>query len=266
MVQIQVKQAEDALFLFETTAKTPISELLEEIVKLCNRRLQLLSVIQELKRVIHTGPMQIIPSDNADEDDEDEEGQEPKLSPPEEKDRELLEKVAANSEAVVSKDLIPKGHVLTLEKLNEAFSDVTEVCMGVFPSGLPAWEPLRMVLEGNISDLNLNGKLVASDTSLWWASKELQVDKKLSDYVGVNEKTKIVAKLQKKGSSAPVKEAPLDEMGQRNLMAYYYRKQEEHKKLMENEDDEYLSSTWADSKSLKSAFNGMASISLGPRK
>ncbi len=32
---------------------------------------------------------------------------------------------------------------------------------------------------------------------LWWAGKELARGKKLLDYIGKNEKTKIVAKLQK---------------------------------------------------------------------
>jgi cilia- and flagella-associated protein 298 len=35
------------------------------------------------------------------------------------------------------------------------------------------------------------------DTCLWWAGKELVGDKCLSDYVGKNEKTKIVVKIQK---------------------------------------------------------------------
>ncbi|TPX49011.1 hypothetical protein SeMB42_g02775 [Synchytrium endobioticum] len=206
--------------------------------------------------------------DIADEDDEDDEGSQgaPKPTPLPEQDKELLEKAAANVEALISKDMIAKGQVLDEAKLNEAFQDTMEVCMGVFPSGLPPWEPLRMIMEGDIADLSLRGKMDKSDTSLWWASKEFKEDKKLSDYVGVNEKTKILVKLQKKGSGAPTKEAPLDEMGQRNLMAYYYRKQEEHKRLLENEDDDYLNSSWADPKSLKSAFNGIANISLGPRK
>lgn len=34
-------------------------------------------------------------------------------------------------------------------------------------------------------------------TTLWWAGKEMIPGKKLADYVGKNEKTKIVAKLQK---------------------------------------------------------------------
>lgn len=37
--------------------------------------------------------------------------------------------------------------------------------------------------------------------SLWWAGKELMPEKKLGDYCGFNEKTKIVVKLTKKGRS-----------------------------------------------------------------
>ena len=33
----------------------------------------------------------------------------------------------------------------------------------------------------------------------WWAKKELKNDKKLSDYIGKNEKTKIIVKINKKG-------------------------------------------------------------------
>ena len=35
-----------------------------------------------------------------------------------------------------------------------------------------------------------------SEEKLWWAAKELRRTKKLSDYVGKNEKTKIIVKIQ----------------------------------------------------------------------
>ena len=35
------------------------------------------------------------------------------------------------------------------------------------------------------------------NAALWWASKELQRGKLLKDFVGKNEKTKIICKLQK---------------------------------------------------------------------
>ena len=46
---------------------------------------------------------------------------------------------------------------------------------------------------------------------LWWAGKEMVRSKKLKDFVGRNEKTKIVAKLQKKGQGAPAREPVFSE-------------------------------------------------------
>ena len=36
-----------------------------------------------------------------------------------------------------------------------------------------------------------------NSTQLWWAGKELQRGKKLQDFIGKNEKTKLICKLQK---------------------------------------------------------------------
>ena len=49
---------------------------------------------------------------------------------------------------------------------------------------------------------------------LWWASKVMLREKKLCDYVGRNEKTKIVAKLQK--VSHMVGANPVDDSNSRN--------------------------------------------------
>lgn len=38
------------------------------------------------------------------------------------------------------------------------------------------------------------------ECQLWWAAKEMQRGKKLQDYVGKNEKTKLVVKIQKVGA------------------------------------------------------------------
>ena len=52
------------------------------------------------------------------------------------------------------------------------------------------------------------------------------------DYVGRNEKTKIIAKLQRKGHGAPARESIISEEEQKKMMAYAYRKQEELKVYM----------------------------------
>ena len=68
-----------------------------------------------------------------------------------------------------------------------------------------------------------------SNTQLWWAGKDMTPGKKLADFVGKNEKTKIIAKLQKKGQGPPAREAVISEEEKKAMMAYAYRKQEEHK-------------------------------------
>lgn len=41
-------------------------------------------------------------------------------------------------------------------------------------------------------------QVIAEDEcQLWWAAKEMQRGKKLQDYIGRNEKTKLVVKIQK---------------------------------------------------------------------
>ena len=71
--------------------------------------------------------------------------------------------------------------------------------------------------------------LEEDSAQLWWAGKALARDKKLSDYLGRNEKTTIVAKLQRKGQGAPGREPVFSEEEQKKMMAYAYKKQEEFK-------------------------------------
>ena len=71
--------------------------------------------------------------------------------------------------------------------------------------------------------------LDVSNAQLWWAGKEMVASKKLMDYIGKNEKTRIIAKLQKKGQGAPAREPVFSENDKKHMMAYAYRKQEELK-------------------------------------
>ncbi|KAK2089545.1 hypothetical protein P7K49_032211 [Saguinus oedipus] len=68
-----------------------------------------------------------------------------------------------------------------------------------------------------------------SEAQLWWAAKELRRTKKLSDYVGKNEKTKIITKIQQRGHGAPAREPIISSEEQKQLMLYYHRRQEELK-------------------------------------
>ncbi len=88
------------------------------------------------------------------------------------------------------------------------------------PSGAQ-WDVVRTVLEDTET---FAGHALSKDLQepktcmLWWAGKPLQRDQPLSKFVGRNEKTKIVAKLTRKGAGAPAREAPVDAETQKNMM------------------------------------------------
>merc|ERR1711918_223921 len=107
---------------------------------------------------------------------------------------------------------------------------------------------------------NIAELIDAENATLWWAGKEFFRDQKVGDRLGKNEKTKIVAKLQRKGSGPPAREPAVSEAERSAMMAHYFKKQEEMKKLAEADDDDYLGSGWANPTSLKAGLRGTGSI------
>lgn len=64
---------------------------------------------------------------------------------------------------------------------------------------------------------------------LWFSGKELIRGKKMRDFLGPNEKTKVIVKLQKRGSGRPAREPVMPEEDRKQLMLHAYRRQEELK-------------------------------------
>ncbi|ETW49435.1 hypothetical protein PFMALIP_02526 [Plasmodium falciparum MaliPS096_E11] len=81
--------------------------------------------------------------------------------------------------------------------------------------------------------------------------------KKLMEVVErVNEKTKLIVKVQPKKFGAPVREARVDHETYKAMLAYYYKKQKEEKEFEEDDDDSYLNSEWANPLSLQKQLHG----------
>ncbi len=97
-------------------------------------------------------------------------------------------------------------------------------------------------------------------TSLWVAGKEFKKGKKVEDFLGKNEKTRVIAKLQKSGTGPPAREPIVNEEERKAMMAYYFKKQEEMKKLAEADDDDYLNSAWADTREMKKSLHGLQHV------
>ena len=107
----------------------------------------------------------------------------------------------------------------------------------------------------------IGNQLLDPKTScLWVAGKEFQRDKLVSDRLGKNEKTKVIAKLQKKGSGPPGREPVVNEEERKAMMAHYFKRQEELKRLGEADEDDYLNSEWSDTKQMKKSLQGLGNI------
>mmetsp|Transcript_40772 Transcript_40772/g.130108 ORF Transcript_40772/g.130108 Transcript_40772/m.130108 type:complete len:133 (+) Transcript_40772:3-401(+) len=130
--------------------------------------------------------------------------------------------------------------------------------------GIPEWDLVRCTLEDaeELDGTAYSAEVMDDGSQLWWAGKQMMPENKLSAHLGKNEKTKVVAKLQKKGGGAPAREAPISADEQKAMMQWYHKKQEEQKKLVENEEDDYTNSSWANSNSLKQHFSGVGNVRI----
>ena len=168
---------------------------------------------------------------------------------------EIIKKTIADAKAVLDKKQVDRKIVTNMAQLQEKIDNIRGAVMIAYPMGLPPYDEVRQELEDNAEIPGMGGQMVLDpkDVSLWWAGKEFLRGKLVSERTGRNEKTKIVVKLQKKGSGAPAREPAVTEDERKAMMAHYFKKQEEMKRLAEDDDDAYTNMEWADSKALKKA-------------
>lgn len=182
---------------------------------------------------------------------------------PQDKLREVIKKTIAEARAAVHKNLTKQNVKMTMDIVQENLDRLRGAVMIVYPMGLPPYDEVQACLDDKEE---LGGRqagkevIPSADLQLWWAGKELQRGKALHQFVGKNEKTKIVVKIQRRGAGAPVREPVVDEETQRQMMAYAHKKQEEWKKLEASEEDSYLNSAWADTSALKNSLQGTSGI------
>ncbi|MCO5601001.1 hypothetical protein L7F22_055117 [Adiantum nelumboides] len=169
----------------------------------------------------------------------------------------VLRKTLTEAKTCASKEQVMHRVTLNAPLLKEAVQNVRGAVMMCYPMGLPNHDPVHQLLNGTYKD----GDMMDPDLAqIWWAGKELQREKKLSDHVGTNEKTKVIAKLQARGRAPPPREPPVDVETQKAMASWYYKQQQEQKKLDEDEDDSYTNSSWSNPKALKCHFQGTSCI------
>ena len=299
MVLIEFKKSENNTFLTELPAATSVEAVLVELVGLCNLRVRIEKLAAAMEALAEFGPLRpealrglttpetYNPAFEGLSEKEREfmlmlpgPGQELRPDPTgyrcgrglvtEARNR-LLQTTQQAKEFISAKNAQAKRLFLSKEA-QEMLLLLRGATMIAFPGfhGLPEWEPVCMILEDKFNFLAHfpDCDWLDEDKSvLWWAKKELQKGKTIADYVGKNEKTKIVVKIMPKGKGAPLSEPPIDQETHKKMLSYYYKKQEEVKRLEEENEDDYLNSQWANPGHLKSQLvNGGRGINLRPFK
>lgn len=289
MVKLHIKKGDESQFLYECGADTPVDTLLDDIVPIYNGRLKVQRVCAEVENLAEHGPcmppnMQGLTDEQVEElklvDEwahkcEAQGGHVLNRDPigrrngraPNANMAELLKKTSKEAKDMISKKLVESDLLLSQARVTEALDIVRGAVTIVWPMGLPPHDPVRAEfdnqedLSGTQASLEV---LEPQQAALWWAGKELLRGKKLKDFTGANEKTKIVAKLQKKGGGAPGREPVVTDKEKTAMMQHFYHKQEEFKKLQADAEDGYMDQEWADSGSLRRQFQGLNNISWRP--
>uniref|UniRef100_A0A7R9YN80 Cilia- and flagella-associated protein 298 n=1 Tax=Diacronema lutheri TaxID=2081491 RepID=A0A7R9YN80_DIALT len=180
----------------------------------------------------------------------------------------IITRTVEDALRLIGKEQVAMKQLTTRKALLDAIDSIKGAVMIAYPMGLPPYDTVRQILDekedlaGSAAGLEV---VDPENAATWWANKELQAGKLLSDFVGKNEKTKIVCKLQKKGSGAPQREPVISREEQQAMIAHYHQKQQEAKVLEANTEDDYANSAWANPKSLKNAFTGIGDVSWRPR-
>lgn len=164
--------------------------------------------------------------------------------------------------AYVAKEQVLYKVALKKETIQEKIDNVRGAVMMGYPMGLPEYDLVRIHLD---SLDEINEAIDFENSSLWMAGKEFFKDQFVRDRVGKNEKTKVIVKLTKQGSGPPAREPVINEDERKAMMAQYFKKQEDLKKLAEDDEDDYVNSSWANPKALKSSLvSGQSGVKFRP--
>lgn len=233
MVLLHVKRSDKDTFLYETPAASEVDAVLREVVAIHNLRCKVNRLAEAAEGLAAHGPMK--PPEQQGLDDETplledydvktgiiagrskpERNENYRPDPTEKRTGNappgeiaaVISRTVDDAKALVSERQVSMKVVASSKALEDAINNIKGATMIAFPMGLPDYDPVRQILE-NRESLEGAAQLQVvdeSNASLWCFNKELVRDKLLCEYVGRNEKTKVVAKLQKKGAGAPQRE------------------------------------------------------------
>jgi hypothetical protein len=277
MVVFHIKNGQQDGFLYEASVQDSNDDLIAGLVRVWNMRLRLSMLVGAVSDLAKYGPMKPQDEQGIDSIKEEFEGLRLEKSAtycadpagnrtgngPGPQLAETLARVCQDATDALSPNMVKQRVAVGLPQLEDRLANLRGAVMMAFPMGLPAWDPVALCLAG---DDGLDGTQAAADllepdhAQLWVASKDFPPGQKVGDRLGWNEKTKVVAKLLKAGGGPPAREPAVSEEERKAMMAHYFKRQEDLKKLAEAEDDDYLTSSWADSKALQQSLRGQKPV------
>lgn len=217
MVIIHVKHNDQSQFLYETSLKTKVNELAQNITSIYNGRLKVDRICSEIEELAKYGtmyPPEILGLT-------EEQVEELKLTDhwgekcipsggftlvkdpigrrngkqPRKEMQDVLNNTVKEAKELISNKLVLQEKMLTLKEVQEAINLLKGAVLIVYPMKLPPHDVIRMEFE-NIEDLTgTQASLEVIDPAtaqLWFCGKEMYRDgKTVGDYVGKIENCKV---------------------------------------------------------------------------
>ncbi|XP_051166030.1 cilia- and flagella-associated protein 298-like isoform X4 [Leptopilina boulardi] len=254
MVRFHVKKGDESQFLYDTTTEANVDDVIEEITIIYNGRLKVSRICYEIEELAKYGTM-LPPNIMGLTDEQVEElklkdewgekctpsgGFEFKKDPigrrngkqPNKAMVEILNKSVEDARELISKKLVLEEKLVTQKIVQDSLDLLRGAVTIVYPMGLPPHDVIREEFENNENLSGTQASLEVIDVQLaqlWFSGKEMMRGMKIKDFVGKNEKTKVIVKLQKRGSGRPAREPLMSEDEKKQLMLHAYRRQEELK-------------------------------------
>lgn len=289
MVRLQLKRGNQNQFIYVAPHTVTVHQLSADITAIFNGRLKVGRIAAEMEELAKHGPM--LPPDIVGLTDEqvtelrlvdawadkctpqtgfqvsrDPIGRRNGRAPLADMQR-ILTGAIAEAKQLISVKLVEADAELTMRTVQAALDQLRGACTIVYPMQLPPHDPIRAELT-NTEDLSgLQAQQEVMDPAraeLWFAGKQMLGARTLGDYVGRNDRTRVIVKLQRVGEGAPAREPVMSEEQRKQLMLHEYRRQEELKRLELDEDDSYLGARWADGRAMQKQMHGLDNVRFRP--